>query len=145
MVRQGEATYMAPMTTIAHSSRLLLAAAALAIFAPPAALGAMGQDAPPAGRIGTLPLGTYECTLPGDASGPAWHRIPDSDFTIHNASSYEARGQRGVYLLRGSEITFTRGPLKGMMLERAGRRILRERQGDGSLGPMRCVLTGYAR
>ncbi|WP_230784360.1 hypothetical protein [Citromicrobium bathyomarinum] len=98
-----------------------------------------------AGPIDTLPLGKYECTLPGDAGGAAWHRIPGRDFTILNASSYEASGERGVYLLRGTHLTFTRGPLKGMMLERSGQRILRERDEKGELGPMRCVLTSPPR
>lgn len=120
----------------------MVAATAMAWLALPAAAIAAPPTTPQSGRIDTLPIGAYECTLPGDASGPAWHRIPDSDFSILNASSYEARGQRGVYLLRGNEVTFTRGPLKGMMLERAGRRILRERQDDGTLGRMRCVRTG---
>ncbi|MBY8335938.1 hypothetical protein KYN89_02655 [Alteriqipengyuania sp. NZ-12B] len=98
-----------------------------------------------AGPIDTLPLGKYECTLPGDAGGAAWHRIPGRDFTILNASSYEAGGERGVYLLRGAQVTFTRGPLKGMMLERSSQRILRERDEKGELGPMRCVLTSPLR
>lgn len=120
------------------------AAAALITLALPAAALAAPPTMPQTGRIDTLPLGQYECTLPGDATGAAWHRIPDSDFAILNGSSYEARGSRGVYLLRGSEVTFTRGPLKGLMLERSGRRILRERQDDGTLGRMRCVRTGPA-
>ena len=94
------------------------------------------------GRIDTLPIGQYECTLPGDAAGPAWHRVPESDFAILNASSYEVGGVRGVYLLRGNEVVFTRGPLQGTSMERSGQRILRERQADGTLGRMRCVLAG---
>ena len=97
-----------------------------------------------AGRLDTLPIGTYQCTLPGDASGPAWHRVPDADFTILNASSYEAKGSSGVYLLRGDLVTFTRGPLKGTTLERTGRIMLRERADDGTLGEMRCVRAGQA-
>ena len=97
---------------------------------------------PQEGRLDTLPIGTYQCTLPGDASGPAWHRIPEADFTILNASSYEAKGSSGLYLLRGDLVTFTRGPLKGMNLERTGRTMLRERADDGTLGEMRCVRAG---
>lgn len=120
----------------------LVAGTMLAALALPGLAQANQTNMPHAGRIDTLPLGRYECTLPGDASGPAWNRIPDRDFAILNASSYEAQGERGVYLLRGTEVTFTRGPLKGLMLERAGRRILRERQSDGTLGRMRCVRAG---
>lgn len=131
---------MTTRSTLAFSA--IAALAALVSFGPAVANPA---TMPQSGRIGTLPLGAYQCTLPGDASGAPWHRIPDNDFTILNASSYEARGQRGVYLLRGQQVTFTRGPLKGKMLERAGRRILREREADGTLGRMRCVRSGPAR
>ena len=120
----------------------LIAATALAVLGLPATAIATQPTMPQSGKIDTLPLGTYECTLPGVASGPAWHRIPDSDFSILNASSYEARGARGVYLLRGNQVTFTRGPLRGMMLERTKKYILRERMADGSLGRMRCVRSG---
>ncbi len=130
------------MDRITDFTKSLRGAAALFALALPVAAFAASPTMPQSGRITTLPIGKYECTLPGDASGPAWHRIPDSDFSILNASSYEARGGRGVYLLRGNQITFTRGPLKGLMLERAGNTILREREEDGTLGRMRCVRTG---
>jgi len=117
--------------------------AGAALFASVAAV-ASPTPLPQAGRLDTLPIGTYQCTLPGDASGPAWHRVPDADFTILNASSYEAKGSSGVYLLRGDLVTFTRGPLKGTVLERTGRIMLRERADDGTLGEMRCVRAGQA-
>ncbi|MEL7689511.1 hypothetical protein [Citromicrobium bathyomarinum] len=115
--------------------------ASAALFTSVAA-GASPTPPPQAGRLDTLPIGSYQCTLPGDASGPAWHRVPEGDFKILNASSYEAKGSSGVYLLRGDLVTFTRGPLKGMSLERTGRTMLRERADDGSLGDMRCVRAG---
>ncbi|WP_459787288.1 hypothetical protein [Alteriqipengyuania sp. 357] len=124
--------------------RPLALAGALAATVMPAAAFASHADRPQSDRIDTLPIGHYQCTLPGNAAGPAWLRVPESDFTILNASSYEAEGKRGVYLLRGSELTFTRGPLKGKRMERAGRRILREKLADGTLGRMRCVRSGPA-
>ena len=123
------------MDRTSYFRRALRAAPALGLMLATAPL--MAQSGP----IDTLPLGKYECTLPGDAGGAAWHRLPERDFTILNASSYEAGGERGVYLLRGTQVSFTRGPFKGMMLERSGRRILRERDENGELGPMRCVRT----
>tara|TARA_B100000678_G_scaffold73806_1_gene60660 strand:+ start:3849 stop:4241 length:393 start_codon:yes stop_codon:yes gene_type:complete len=117
----------------------LVAGAALSLSA---AASASPSPLPQSARLDTLPIGTYQCTLPGDASGPAWHRVPDADFTILNASSYEAKGSSGVYLLRGDLVTFTRGPLKGTTLERTGRIMLRERADDGTLGEMRCVRAG---
>lgn len=132
------------MDTISKLIAPLVASSALAALALPAVALASGQSNLPSGRIATLPIGAYECSLPGKADGPAWHRIPDQDFSILNASSYQARGQRGVYLLRGSEVIFTRGPLRGTRMERSGRRMLRERMDDGTLGRMRCVRTGPA-
>ncbi|MBD59351.1 MAG: hypothetical protein CL808_04425 [Citromicrobium sp.] len=114
-----------------------------ALALPGGTLGAQ-TPVPQSDRIDTLPIGSYECTLPGDAAGPAWNRVPEHDFSILNGSSYEARGERGVYLLRGDEVIFTRGPLKGKVMERAGRSILRERLADGTLGRMRCVRAGPA-
>ena len=132
------------MDRIFDLGRPLMGATVLTALAIPAVAGATLATMPQSGRLDTLPTGLYECTLPGDANGPAWHRIPDSDCSILNAASYEARGERGVYLLRGDQVTFTRGPLKGMMLERTGKRIMRERQADGTLGRMRCVRSGPA-
>jgi len=126
------------MDRISKLTAPIVAAGALAALALPALALANPPGAAPSGRLATLPIGTYECTL------PAGHRIPDHDFAILNSSSYEARGQRGVYLMRGTEVTFTRGPLKGTRMERSGKRMLRERMDDGSLGRMRCVRTGPA-
>ena len=119
----------------------LFAAGALSLGAFAVALSPASAQP---GRINTLPLGHYECTLPGSANGPAWQRVPDADFTIHNASSYEMHGIRGIYLLRGNQVTFTAGPLRGQSMERTGRNILRARNADGSLDPMRCVRAGPA-
>ena len=124
--------------------RSMASAMALSAVALPAGTLAAQAGSPPPGRIETLPTGTYECTLPGDAAGPAWHRVPEADFTILNASSYEAQGQRGVYLLRGGRVIFTRGPMKGTMMERAGRRMLRALDENGTPGRLRCVRTGAA-
>ena len=124
---------------LAKPFRAMALTAAIAL--PAAALSAQA-NMPQSGRIDTLPIGQYECALPGDASGPAWEPVPQRDFTILNGSSYEAKGERGIYLLRGSEVTFTAGPLKGRMMERTGQRMLREKAADGTLGRIRCVLAG---
>ena len=122
----------------------LLAASALCALAAAAPIGAMSPAMAQSGRIDTLPLGHYECTLPGSANGPAWRRVADADFTILNASSYEKNGSRGIYLLRGNLLTFTTGPLRGQTMVRTGQRILRARKADGSMDPMRCVRAGPA-
>ena len=60
--------------------------------------------------LGTMQLGTYVCELPGDAAGPASVRVPQEDFAITNASSYEADGGHGAYLLTGNSLVMTSGP-----------------------------------
>ncbi len=132
------------MNRITRITRPLAAATMLGALALPGGTLGAQTPVPQSDRIDTLPIGSYECTLPGDAAGPAWNRVPEHDFSILNGSSYEARGERGVYLLRGDEVIFTRGPLKGKVMERAGRSILRERLADGTLGRMRCVRAGPA-
>ena len=49
------------------------------------ALAAAGASAAPGGKLGTLPQGRYVCSMPGDATGPAWRVIPDGGFTIETA------------------------------------------------------------
>ena len=65
------------------------------------------------GPIGTLPLGRYLCELPGDAAGPASRPIDKAWFDVTNGSSYRAATGKGTYLLRGGEVVFTRGPMRG--------------------------------
>lgn len=115
--------------------RLLPAAA---IFAPLALLPASPVQAE---MLKTMPHGTYECALPGDASGAAWETVEDAGFRIARASSYRSPNGRGVYLMKGDVLTFTRGPLKGRQLKRTGTNVLQQIEDDGSLGRMTCVRT----
>jgi len=94
------------------------------------------------GPLGTLPVGRYQCSLPGDASGAAWVPIEGKRFSIKNASRYLSPQGSGTYLLAGDELTFTRGPYKDERYRRTSTNILRMRNADGSLGRMRCVRTG---
>lgn len=96
------------------------------------------------GILKTLPQGVYQCALPGDAAGAAWLPVEGMDFTILNASSYQADTGRGTYLLKGDQLVFTRGPLKGTRLQRQGEYTLRSLDQDGSLGVIRCVRLGPA-
>ena len=99
-------------------------------------------SAQPDGRLDTIPLGRYECALPGSAAGAAWIAQDGTDFTIGNASSYDTSRGSGTYLATKKVVTFTRGPLKGMRFARKGRAILQEINTDGSLGRLRCVREG---
>ncbi|NVD43680.1 elongation factor P [Qipengyuania atrilutea] len=109
------------------------AALALAVAAVSAA------SAAPGGRIGTLPLGSYVCGLPGDATGEAWLEQEDMDFVLINGSSYRTSEGRGTYLLTGDNVRFTRGPMKGMRFVRETLNRLRKVEANGSAGKLRCI------
>ncbi len=105
------------------------------------AVPAMAQER---GKLGTLPLGRYLCELPGDAVGPASVPVDDAWFDIANASSYDAEGGSGTYLLTGKDVVFTRGPMKGARFERVTDRRLDRTDLAGELARLRCVRTGRA-
>ena len=97
------------------------------------------------GPIGTLPLGRYLCELPGDAAGPASRPIDKAWFDVTNGSSYRAATGKGTYLLRGDEVVFTRGPMRGARFERMSPKALQRTNLEGEFAKMRCVRTGPAR
>lgn len=104
-----------------------------------AALAASPSLGAPGGPIDTLQLGSYVCELPGDATGPAGHRVAGEDFTVLNASSYATPGGRGSYLLTGDRMVVTSGPKKGQRFHRVSASFLRLMQADGSDSELRCV------
>ena len=112
----------------------LLAAAAASVAQPVLAQA----DAP----LGILPVGRYECSLPGDAGGPAWHAVPEMKFSIRSASRYAGVDGDGTYLLRGDELVFSRGPMKDHRFKRTGNFVLRQIEADGSIGRLRCIRSG---
>ncbi|WBY15606.1 hypothetical protein PF049_08280 [Erythrobacteraceae bacterium WH01K] len=93
------------------------------------------------GRLETLPLGQYRCSLPGSADGAAWVPVHEKDFAIGNASSYFSTRGSGTYLATDRTVTFTRGPLKGAKFLRRGPSMLQEMNADGPPGRLRCVRT----
>ncbi|NNC59623.1 MAG: elongation factor P [Erythrobacter sp.] len=119
--------------TVKHSA-IILAIGLGALMAPLAAHGA--------GPLSTLPVGRYECSLPGDAGGSPWIPVEDKRFSIKNASRYLSAEGSGTYLLSGDDLVFTRGPMKDERYRRVGTTMLRTLNPDGSLGRMRCVRTG---
>jgi hypothetical protein len=116
---------MSPHMTRTVTSLLLLAAAP--------ALGA------PGGAIGTMQRGHYVCELPGDAAAAAGQRVPDSDFSITNASSYQSAGLAGTYLLTDDVLTMTSGPMQGQRYRKKSGNFLRLIAPDGSDSALRCV------
>ncbi len=99
----------------------------------------------PGGPLGTLPIGAYVCSLPGDAAGAAWVVVPEKGFIIDNASTYRTEQGAGTYLLAGDTVRFTRGPMKGMRFTRTGHATLRWVDDNGELGRVRCVRNGATR
>lgn len=123
-------------------TRLLSAALTAALVVLPLAAGASPKPPlVPGGRIGTLPIGTYTCEMPGDAGGSAGKPVADHEFRVVNASSYKNGAIRGSYLLTGDRVTMTGGTLKGLVLHRVSQGFLRQVKPDGTDGEMRCVLT----
>lgn len=112
----------------------------------PASLSAADR-APAAGggTLTTLPVGRYQCSLPGDAGGAAWIPIEERAFSIKNASRYIRSDGEGTYLLAGDRLVFTRGPMKDEQYRRVGTNTLRALKPDGSFGSIRCVRTGPAQ
>lgn len=91
------------------------------------------------GMLGILRHGDWECALPGDAGGEAFVPVPAEAFRIGTASSYESPAGSGIYLLRGNEVIFTRGPKKDERYRVLGDNTLQKLAPDGS--PSRLICT----
>lgn len=94
------------------------------------------------GMLTTMPHGRYQCSLPGDAAGPARILMPEAHFRIASASSYRSPNGRGVYIMRGKELTFTRGPKNGERYMRVGETALQKLEADGTLSRLLCNRVG---
>ena len=93
----------------------------------------------PGGMLQTMPHGTYQCALPGDAGSEAYVVVEAESFRISTASRYESAGGGGTYLLRGDDLTFTRGPKKGERFERVGDNQLRKLDASGGKSDLLCT------
>lgn len=132
---------------------LTLCAAAIATFGSGLA-GAQDRSAsrplgrpaaaPDGGMLDTLQRGEWQCALPGDAGGEAYRVTPEEGFRIGTASSYSNPEGRGIYLLRGNELVFTRGPKKDERFRRLGDNTLQKLEPDGSLSKLICTRLGTA-
>jgi hypothetical protein len=127
---------------------LIVSAAAAAAFLPGDAHGQNTVqprvNAPSTGVLGILQHGNYQCALPGDAGGEAFRVVPDESFRIGTASSYVNDKGNGIYLLRGDEVVFTRGPKKDQRFLRLGDNTLRKLNPDGSPSKLICTRLGGA-
>jgi hypothetical protein len=134
---------------------LTLCAAAIAAFGSGYADAQNRKDSTPrggfqamtdGGMLGTLQRGEWQCALPGDAGGEAFVVVPEEAFRIGNASSYRTPdGGRGIYLLRGAQLVFTRGPKKDERYRVLGENTLRKLAADGSDTKLICTRLGNAR
>jgi hypothetical protein len=129
---------------------LIISAAAAAAFLPG---GAKAQDrdasrpqsrsgAADSGMLGILRHGDWQCALPGDAGGDAFVEVPAEGFRIGTASSYANAEGSGIYLLRGNEVVFTRGPKKDQRFRVLGENTLQKLNPDGSRSKLICTRVG---
>lgn len=129
---------------------LVVSAAAAAALSPRVAMG-QDRDAarpqssagmPSGGMLGILRHGNWECSLPGDAGTVAFDTQADEAFRIGTASSYESPAGNGIYLMRGTEVVFTRGPKKDQRFRLLGENTLQKLNPDGSLSKLICTRVG---
>ena len=125
---------------------LLTGAAAAAACLPGGALAQDGGNgrgpAPAGGVLSILRHGVWQCALPGDAGGAAYVDVPEEGFRIGTASSYVNAAGSGIYLMRGTELVFTRGPKKDQRFRRLGENTLQKLNADGSLSKLICTRVG---
>lgn len=94
---------------------------------------------PSGGMLGILRHGDWECALPGDAGSEAFVPVAAEAFRIGTASSYINPEGSGIYLMRGQEVTFTRGPKKDERFRALGENTLQKLNADGSLSKLICT------
>jgi len=124
---------------------VLLVTAFAAALAAPMTLRAQGDaPLPSGGTLRTMPHGTYQCALPGDAGSQAYDVVPKEQFRIRTASSYRDADGTGTYIMRGNELTFTRGPKKGQKFRRVGTDQL-QKLDSAELTKLICTRLGGTR
>lgn len=134
---------MKPLAMIAISAVLSASGNVAAVAADTqTATPQPGVERPSGGMLRTLPHGTYQCALPGDANGPAFRVVAHEEFRIFTASRYENSEGTGTYIMRGQTLTFTSGPKKGQMMWRVGTNQVRQILPDGSHGDLLCTRLG---
>jgi len=97
---------------------------------------------PAGGTLGILRHGNWECALPGDAGSDAFVPVPAEAFRIGTASSYESPAGGGIYLLRGREVVFTRGPKKDQRFKVLGENTIQKLAPGGGLTKLICTRVG---
>ena len=126
---------------------LVITAVAAAAFLPSDLHGqdrraSRPQGSATSGMLGILRHGDWRCALPGDAGGEAYIDVPAEAFRIGTASSYINPEGNGIYLLRGNEVIFTRGPKKDERFRVLGENTLQKLNADGSVSKLICTRVG---
>lgn len=126
---------------------LVMSAVAAAALLPGSAKGqdrnaSRPQASATSGMLGILRHGNWQCALPGDAGGETFIEVPEEAFRVGTASSYESPAGTGIYLMRGREVVFTRGPKKDERFKVLGENTLQKLNGDGSLSKLICTRVG---
>ena len=68
--------------------------------------------------------------------------VPAGACRIGTASSYESPAGSGIYLLRGTEVVFTRGPKKDQRFRVLGENTLQKLAPGGGLTKLICTRVG---
>lgn len=124
---------------------ILLTALAAGLAAGVPAIGqtdTSNAPRPSDGPLGTMPHGSYQCALPGDAGGAAFVVVEEENFRIFTASRYENSEGAGTYIMRGRDLTFTRGPKRGQQYQRIGDNQLRKLDANGNRTDLLCTRLG---
>lgn len=100
---------------------------------------AASAGSPSGGMLGILRHGDWECALPGDAGSTAFVPQPAEAFRIGTASSYDSPAGSGIYLMRGTEVLFTRGPKKDERFRVLGENTLQKLAPGGGLSKLICT------
>ena len=122
-----------------HVIGLTAFAVTIASIAPASGREDTPAAPPPAGMLQTMPHGAYQCALPGDAGGEAYVVVEAENFRISTASRYSSATGEGTYILRGDNLTFTRGPKQGQQFERVGDNQLRKLDANGAKSRLLCT------
>ncbi|MEM6858677.1 MAG: elongation factor P [Pseudomonadota bacterium] len=119
-----------------NSHVLILTALAAAIAAGAPLIAQEGRP------LRTMPHGTYQCALPGNAEGEPYEVVKSEGFAITTSSRYTVAEGGGIYLMRGREFVFTSGPRKDQKFRRMGSNTLQRVNADGTLDRLQCTRLG---
>ena len=75
----------------------------------------------------------------GAAGAEPFVEVAAENFRISTASRYTSEAGAGTYILRGKDLTFTRGPKRGERFKRVGDNQLRKLSDNGQPSELLCT------